>query len=197
MYYEDVKEFKVDGLTVKIEQDEIPISPEEDADENAFLVSGVSDFYVKPPGWEGRMDSFEPVRDAYIDTHFMFPIEAYIHSGVVLYMSGGCAVDRNWDVSQCGAIFISKEEWPDREKAESYARGMLKTWNQYLEGDVWGYNIEDEEGNDVDSCWGFYGLEHCVEQATEDAKANATHLRRERQAKLMGKIRNRAPLLAR
>jgi len=32
---------------------------------------------------------------------------------------------------------------------------------QYLTGDVWGYVIEDSEGNEHESCWGFYGQSYC------------------------------------
>jgi hypothetical protein len=26
-----------------------------------------------------------------------------------------------------------------------------------MEGDVYGYVLEDTEGNEIDSCWGFFG----------------------------------------
>jgi len=55
-------------------------------------------------------------------------IEAYIHSGVRLYRSGGCAIDRQWDVSQVGFVGVgpwAKEQYEQavklRDEAESGA----------------------------------------------------------------------------
>ena len=33
----------------------------------------------------------------------------------------------------------------------------------YHDGDVWGYVIEDSNGNRLDSLWGMYGYEYCLE----------------------------------
>ena len=35
--------------------------------------------------------------------------------------------------------------------------GEVETFNQYLNNDVYGFTIEDEDGNVIDSCGGFYG----------------------------------------
>lgn len=34
---------------------------------------------------------------------------------------------------------------------------MIDEWNQYLSGDVYGFKLLDENQNEIDSCWGFYG----------------------------------------
>jgi hypothetical protein len=39
-----------------------------------------------------------------------------------------------------------------------------------------GYRIADADGHELDSCWGFYGSDHCKEQATESAQAIASRL---------------------
>jgi hypothetical protein len=49
---------------------------------------------------------------------------------------------------------------------------MVETWNQYLSGDVYGFIIEDGEGTDVDSCWGFYGLETVKQEAISAVPEN-------------------------
>jgi len=68
--------------------------------------------------------------------------------------------------------------------AESCLRGEVETYNQYLTGDVYGYRLfrldlslfeEDEEfdpdnddpedyGEEIDSCYGFYGFDYCKEE---------------------------------
>lgn len=52
-------------------------------------------------------------------------------------------------------------------------------WNTYLSGDVWGYRVFDEDGEEFDSYWGFYGREACIEEAKAVDRAwKALELRR-------------------
>ena len=46
----------------------------------------------------------------------------------------------------------------------------------YLRGDVWGYVVEDEDGEELDSLWGCYGWEYvrgeaenCVDRLAKEA----------------------------
>jgi len=48
-----------------------------------------------------------------------------------------------------------------KNKALKIAQGEVETYDQFLRGEVYGYKI-DEDG---DSCWGFYGVEDCLEDA--------------------------------
>jgi hypothetical protein len=87
-----------------------------------------------------------------------------------------------WDSGQVGFIFISKdaaaeeftwwsEQWDHvtdnhpTKILEKLLAGEVETYDQYLTGDVWGYVIEDDDGEHIDSCWGFYGREYCEEEA--------------------------------
>lgn len=36
-----------------------------------------------------------------------------------------------------------------------------------MNGDVWGYIIEDKDGEQVESCWGFYGYDYCETEGQE------------------------------
>ncbi len=107
------------------------------------------------------------VKDA-LKKYHVFGLEAYIHSGVVLALSReGNFPDRQWDVSQLGAVFVAKSEWPTSAKARKMALSFIETWNEYLSGDVYGivketYN-EAKEQLDVDHCWGFYGHKYALE----------------------------------
>jgi hypothetical protein len=158
-------------MKYRIEQDPDPISPREQADNNLFLVAKHDQFYVSAPG-ETRVPQYaNEVVDKYKKTHWIFPIEAYIHSGVALAFSGeGNFPDRQWDVSQLGFIFASKKEWRLSKSAREAAKGLIDHWNQYLSGDVWGYILENNEGEVIESVWGFYGHEYCEEQAKASMK---------------------------
>jgi hypothetical protein len=172
--------FKHAGLTVSIEQDQDAQSPSEWGDTSLFLVADHRDFFV-PPSPKERNFSVEAVIEDHKKTHWVFLLEAYIHSGVRLALAGeGNFVDRQWDVSLLGAVFASNKEWRLSKKAREAAESLIEEWNQYLSGDVWGYIIKGPDGEDLgevgDSCWGFYGLSYCIEQAKEAAESCAESL---------------------
>ena len=62
------------------------------------------------------------------------------------------------------AFGVEGEPW--RQKAAKYMEGEVKTLDAYMSGDVWGYTIENEEGDVVNSVWGFVGdEEYCRKEA--------------------------------
>jgi len=194
MQEEALEKFEVDGLTVKIFRDNDATSPADWSYDGLFLIGNHRDFYVKPPGVKDRHWDVESVMEQYAKTHRIYPIEAYIHGGVALYLRGKCMIDRQWDVSQVGAVFVSKKEWRYEKKAFKAAEALIKGWNQYLSGDVYNYVIKDEDGDHLDSCSGFYGEEHVREEATAVAKSLAKDIRTKKQARLKAKIKNKVPL---
>ena len=161
-------------LSYRIEQDTNAQSPSQWEDTNLFLVANHRDCHIPEPGEKRIPSDRAEIEDRYRKTHWIFPLEAYIHSGVHLSLSGeGNYPDRQWDVSQLGMVFAAKSEWRLSKSARKAALCKVNEWNQYLSGDVWGFIIEDETGEQVDSCWGFYGREYC-EQETKAALKHAS-----------------------
>ncbi len=164
--------FKVGEYTVKIEPEDDAQSPQEDEDTGLFIVAKHNQFYVPEPGEKTIPESANEVVDKYKKTHWWFPLEAYIHSGVALALSGeGNFPDRQWDVSQLGFVFAAKSEWRLSKSARKAALNLVESWNTYLGGDVWYWQILDEKGEQLESCGNVYGLEY----AKKDATACATH----------------------
>lgn len=69
-------------------------------------------------------------------------------------------------------------------KAKYWARrcamGEAEEFNTWANGDVYGYTITDDEtGETVDSCLGFYGYEFCDEEAQSQIKWLEEHAREE------------------
>ena len=98
------------------------------------------------------------VRD---DIAICLPLYLYDHGGITI--SHG-AFSCKWDSGQVGWHYITKAKLEDEfdgeeAKAMKCLEAELKTYDDYLQGNVWGYVIENEDGDDVDSCWGFYGDE--------------------------------------
>lgn len=102
----------------------------------------------------------------------IIPIYMYDHSGITISTTPfSCP----WDSGQIGFILISKEnalkEYGGskltkklKEKLTKQLLGEVETYDQYLTGDVYGFQItlNDEE---LDSCWGYFGTESCLNEA--------------------------------
>lgn len=96
------------------------------------------------------------------------PLYLYDHSGVT--MSTG-PFSCPWDSGQVGWIYVTaetiKQEFPCkrtskkiRNKVIAILEAEVQTYDQFLTGDIWGFEIErkeDDEWEHADSCWGFYG----------------------------------------
>lgn len=158
------------GYTVKIIADQDAQPPDEFGDEGRFIVTTRNRYFER---LHNGKDAAEVMEDKdFTKKYWIFPLYMYAHSGVALNLGRGGQFSDPWDSGQVGFVFCAKSErryrvrdfkksWSALRSAESY----IEEWNQYLSGDVWGYVIEDADGNYVDSCWGFYGLEYCRSEA--------------------------------
>lgn len=177
------------GHIIEIKRDDEPGSPKNWADTSLFLVYEHRQFHVEQEGFEPReiaeyLNSPEDNHrhSAYKDYH-IFPVEAHIHSGVSLKIFDGMKTC-SFDSSVTGFALISKKEFncdlnrkhneklkdkTDEEIYRHFAQGLLDTWNQYLSGDIYGFetywvkkcsSCGNGEKTFVDSCWGYYGNDH-------------------------------------
>lgn len=91
------------------------------------------------------------------------------HSGLSISTSD---FNCQWDSGPCGFIYVTqekleKERLADRSREDicQYLENEVKTYDQYLKGEVFGFNFYKQETCDLghihkveeDSCWGFYG----------------------------------------
>ena len=124
------------------------------------------------------------------------PLYLFDHSGITMRTT---PFGDHWDSGLVGHIFISfarirhvwgggkyvGDSWVEGSgiltkkrlaQAESCLNAEVETYDQFLTGDVWGYQIEDAAGNEEDSCWGYFGHEWATNgilgaMSTEDEKA--------------------------
>ena len=179
-----VEQEEYQGYKINIYQDDCTESPEDWGDDNLFLVGYHRDFYVDNHkkitkelartiannGIDEDGETSETAKD-YMKKYHIFGLEAYIHSGVSLALSHeGNFPDRQWDVSQLGLVFVSKKEWRLRASARKAALGLIETWNDYLSGAVYGYLIENPDGEESGGCWGFWGYDYEKSGLMEAAK---------------------------
>lgn len=134
--------------------------------------------------FDGKLGNF---RDSFLKQYIALPIYLYDHGGLAVSTSSFCD---SWDSGFFGIIAISlqkvREEYgwkvitqERRKKIESYLQGEIDTYNEWLHGEVYGFDISVDEDKDEDgvlpeideSCWGFYG-DDGIEEIIREAKAS-------------------------
>jgi hypothetical protein len=134
-------------------------------------------------GW----DEVEKVLKNEFEAVVILPLFLYDHSGISMrtYSYGQHA---SWDGGYVGFIYATKadilKEYNKKklsksmlENAQKILEGEVKTYSQYLEGDVYCFTVEDENGENIDSCGGFYGMESAI----EEVKSQINYYVKERQ----------------
>jgi len=97
----------------------------------------------------------------------ILPLYLYDHSGISISTS---PFSCRWDSGQIGFVLVSKKQVVEefggvrvsskkRVKIESIIEAEVKTYTQYVEGEVYGFQIVDEDDEVIDSCYGFYGTD--------------------------------------
>jgi hypothetical protein len=154
------------GYTIVIEPDPEPMSPDEFGDSSLFLTATHWNFFVEREGFNhGRdLDMVET-----LERFHVLPLFAYIHSGVALSLNREAyPFNCPWDACQVGWVFASKEEFSSSETARIAAEGLIEMWNTSLSGDVWGFEVLEEDSEEpVNSCWGIFSSEYALAAAKE------------------------------
>lgn len=108
-----------------------------------------------------------------LDAAVVLPLYLYDHSGITMNTTGFSCT---WDSGQVGFIYVTRDKIMEeygvksirrelKEKVEKILVNEVETYDQYLTGDVYGFEIvkivkcdhghEHEEKED--SCYGFFG----------------------------------------
>jgi len=173
--------------------------------------SCLDDYYDGQYG-EVTREKAEAMIQKWMDAELIIlPIYVYEHGGITMRTSGfGC----QWDSGQAGYIYMSKAEARKEYSSkrvdnknmrviEESMREKIEYFAAICEGSVYGYTIEDEQGEQLDSCWGFVETDYPIEETGVymDAMSSARHYyktRLERHiAKKKAEIINRVPVLLR
>lgn len=103
-------------------------------------------------------------------------ISMYEHSGISLWLGSKWShFDAQWDCSEVGICYCEKEkilkEWPDttnwREKAGEVMSCEMEVYDKYVQGMVYGFVTTNPDGEDIDSCGGFYEEDEAIQEAKD------------------------------
>ena len=116
------------------------------------------------------------------------PLYMYDHSGITISTS---SFSCNWDSGQIGWVFIDKKKLNDMcgegtytdKELDEWLEGEVDTYDKYLTGDVWGYQVYEvvtcdlghEHKELVESCYGYYGHDECE----NEGKSILEHMEKE------------------
>ena len=190
--------------TIEIFPDENPESPREWDNLTTFhcwhkrMNLGDENYYLDKDTEEKRLK--DALEEAKTKGDIILRLYAYQHSGISLSLSQTGQYADRWDAGQVGFVIVSRKKIIDNfgeknitEKAYDVADQEVKTYNQYLCGDVYGY-VVDEDG---DSCWEFYETEDAIAEAKSIIDCIVEENKKKHIDKLKGQIKNKAPLSAR
>jgi hypothetical protein len=180
-----VKEVQKGNYKVRVIRDENPENPRTAWDNLGTMVCFHNryDLGDKNHGYKSRdFNGWGELEKQIIKDHdpcVILPLYLYDHSGITMNTTGFSC---RWDSGQVGFIFISKKkvreeynlkritkEW--REKVQNYMVGEVETYDEYLTGQVYGYEVIQvetcslgcEHEEHIDSCWGYYGdIDYCL-----------------------------------
>lgn len=106
----------------------------------------------------------------------ILPVYMLDHSGITLKTT---PFNDRWDSGLLGYIYVTKQKLTDenmshfaKEQIESILKNEVELYSEYLNGEVYGYEIY-KEGDDkeaLDSSWGFYGMDIDKNGLLESAK---------------------------
>lgn len=94
--------------------------------------------------------------------YYATKVYAYIHSGVVLSTTPFAC---RWDSGLSGVAYVKRSDYNKEcgtnkanfNKIDNSFKNYLKSFNDFLNDNVYDFTIEDKEGNVLDSCGGFFG----------------------------------------
>jgi len=195
-------------MKIKIVHDEFPESPREWdnlgkmvclhrhynlGDTHSFKESDFS-------SWNELKELLEKEEDAKV----ILPLYLFDHSGLSISCSSRqfrMADSAGWDWGQVGFIYATRKSILETfnckrlskrllDEAKEILIGEVKVYDQYLTGDVWGFIIEDDNGEEIESCWGFFGYDNCE----LEAKDLVSHIEKHREERKKAVIREQAAM---
>jgi hypothetical protein len=110
--------------------------------------------------------------------YHILSVYAYIH-GAATIRTGSFSC--SWDSGQSGFIYCLKETMRkeignySEERGDEALRQEIKTYDGYLTGQTYGYVVKDQDGDTIESCYGFIGesgKDYMINEAKSAAEFN-------------------------
>lgn len=176
------------GYTIEIVQDEHAESPRTAYDNLGTMICRHSRYTLGDDNHgfkfsHNKAENYKRLHKQYGRDCIQLPLYLLDHSGLTMSTT---PFNDHWDSMQVGIIIISRDTIRKEYGVERISpklkkqiikilKGEVETYDHYLTGNVHGYQIT-KDGEDVDSCWGYYGDEkYCREDAESVVDAIVKH----------------------
>jgi hypothetical protein len=170
-------------MKLRIERDDDPLSPRDN--DNFGVMVCFHKRYNLGDKTDLRSNQFYGWRELheYIEKELggvvILPLYLMDHSGITMRTDSEqfrACDSAGWDWGQVGFIYATREAVLANFMKKRLTKSLLEqtaivleneveVYDQYLQGDVWGYIIEDDQGNVVDSLWGMFGYDYAKQEA--------------------------------
>jgi len=159
---ETIREEIYKDCTIKIVIDDNPLNPVEEFNSFGKMVC-FHNRYSLGHKHNHSLDSFQAFLKVNEKDIVVLPLYLYDHSGITISTT---SFNCQWDSGQVGFIYVTYEDIRKeysikritskiREKVEKLLITEVGTYDKYLTGEVYGFQIL--KGEDIeDSCYGFY-----------------------------------------
>jgi len=172
----EIESIEYKGYYIKVYTDADAQSPREDRDNLGHMICFHREYALGDKhdinsnlyhGWGEIRAHLKINRGAYI----ILPLYLYDHSGLRMKVGSFQGLlpqgHAEFDSGMVGFIYVTAAEIrkeysvkhiskKTRDRAERVLRGEVLEYDDYLRGAVVGNIIEDRDGNNKDSCWGYY-----------------------------------------
>lgn len=179
-----VKEEKVGQFTVKVVQDDCCNDSPRDWDNLGTMICFHRRYNL---GDKHKYSVEEAVELEQSNNGISLPLFLYDHSGISISTSNSYPYNDRWDAGKVGIIYVSDEKIKKEysvdevtpevaEKVRQVLKAEVQTYDSYLRGEVYGFTVTDEDGELVESCWGFIGdADYCLTEGKATAQYKIDH----------------------
>lgn len=171
-----VREIQHAGKTVRVVNDEDPMNPRKEYD-NITIIAHWHPRYLLGDK-KLRHCTKEELIAEYADNGdpilAIRPLHLYDHSGLSISVeSFSCS----FDSGQVGYVFITQsksdlmgcEGWTTQQYDEAI-KGDVETYNSFLTGEVYAYDVVGRDGEMLEAVGGFYDIEDCLSEGKSAAE---------------------------
>lgn len=174
---------------LKIEQDTDTMNPRTEWDNITTMVCFHQryDLGDKHDYEKDSFDSWEELKEQIENDYYVLmikPLRLYDHSGITISTSNGYPFNDRFDSSMVGWVFIDEKKLElmcgkdfDRseERLNEIIEADIKTYDQYITGEVYRYSIYEietcslgcEHKNYIEGCGGYFGEEEAEKEGQE------------------------------
>lgn len=195
--YDNYGNYKINysnGYTLTIQYDEWAESPREWDNAGTMICAhrnyDLGDRMIDPNQYSSFEEILDEIKENEGDIVWRY-LYLFDHSGISMSMSREqfhAADSQGWDWGTVGFIYISHKdilkEWGNGanevtpeliEAAVACMESEVDTYDDFIRGNVYAYIIEDENGNVLDACGGFFGYEDVKSEAMHQAEWHWNH----------------------